>query len=732
MMDEQALEELNPEQAEAVTAPDGPLLVLAGAGSGKTRVLTHRIAHLMSRGVEPWRIAGVTFTNKAAEEMRRRVDILAGGAASRVMLHTFHALGARLLREHGDALGLPRGFSILDEDDSLVLVKASLAALGRSGDIAAEAAWSRISAAKSSGLGPAGFRERAAGPLDGLVADVFDGYEEGKARAAAADFDDLITLPVRLFTEHPGLAERFHDKVRHILVDEYQDTSPAQYAMLKALAGPRRNVTCVGDPDQSIYRWRGADIRNILEFERDFPDARVVTLERNYRSTPAILSAASELISHNRKRKPKKLWAEGPRGRPLAFHLAMDQDSEARFAAGAVMRLMEEGARPSDFAVLYRTNAQSRALEEAFVHARIPYTVVGGMKFYARREVKDMLSYLRLLVNPADTVAFARAASAPPRGIGETSLARLAGAAAVSGQPVLAAAATPEALALVPARSRPAVQGFLGLMRRLEAEAAERGWSEALALASRESGYADWLARGERGEAEDRMGNVRELLSAARSSEESGSSLEEFMEHAALLADIDAWKGAEPGTVLMTLHNAKGLEFPHVIVCGLEEGLLPHASSIADEDELEEERRLFYVGLTRAKETVTLAAARGRRTRDRFSWCLPSRFLSELPPALLAEVESPLSLPLPLDLEGTGVHAVRPDSGGPGETREPVDDGGGDAHPRPGTRVRHPRFGPGTVIQLSGAGDDLNVTVSFPRWGRKTFLARLARLEPLG
>jgi len=736
-------EALNPEQMEAVTAPEAPLLVLAGAGSGKTRVLTHRIAWLISvRGIEPWRIAGVTFTNKAAGEMRRRIDLLIGPSATGVLLHTFHALGVRLLREYGSAIGIPRGFTIFDDDDSESLVRKAMKSLGKTGDMPAEAVWSRISLAKSAGMTAEGFAQNAGGPQEELVARVFSSYEEEKNRSVSVDFDDLINLPTRLLTEHRDVAAAFHERVRHILVDEYQDTSPAQYQFLKAIAGPSRSITCVGDPDQSIYRWRGADIRNILSFEEDFPDARTVTLEQNYRSTGRILEAASGLISHNRRRKPKKLWTGGERGRPLSYHLAVDQESEARFVADGISKWTGEGANPGDFAILYRTHAQSRALEEALVRARIPYTVVGGVKFFARREVKDMLSYLRLLVNPADTVAFTRAIGAPPRGAGEQSVIRLIGASAVANRPVLDFISDPDALALFPSRARTAFAGFGSLIRGLADAVRERGWSEALAEAVEKSGYADWLVRQGGPEADDRLENLRELLNAARAAEDGGTGLPEYMEHAALLAGIDLWTGAGSGVTMMTLHNAKGLEFPHVVIPGMEEGLLPHASSIADEDELEEERRLFYVGLTRARESVVLTGARGRRTRERFSWSLPSRFLGEIPSGVVSTISSPLALPLPDDAPCDGVPP-------PERRREPVYEDAPSHHrersyerdepgepdeinrPRLGAKVRHPKFGAGTVIQLSGAGDMLMVTVSFVRHGRKTLLAKMAHLEPL-
>ncbi len=708
--------DLNPRQREAVTAPAGPLLVLAGAGSGKTRVITHRIAWLIAeRGVEPRCIAGLTFTNKAAGEMRERLDALVGAPARGVMLMTFHALGALLLRRWGDRTGLGRDFTILDDDDSEALVRDILHREGRQGDEDPAAILARIGLARSAGLTAAGYRDRATGPAEELAAEIFLLAEKEKRKRGAADFDDLIELPTRLLSANPDLQQEFHGSVRHVLVDEYQDTSPAQYAFLRELVGPERDVTCVGDPDQSIYRWRGADIRNILEFERDFPDARTVTLEQNYRSTGRILEAASELIAHNRGRKEKRLWTEGPAGRPLALHIAPNEEGEARFAAETVARGLSWGDSPRDYAVLYRTHAQSRALEEAFARAGIPCAVVGGTRFYARREVKDALSYLRLVANPRDASAFMRAAGAPPRGIGETTVGRVISLAASAGLTV------PEFLARagdsLPPRARKPLGEFSRLLADLAAACAAGSWTGALGGAVENSGYADWLSRQPDGR--DRMDNIRELLSAARAAEEAGTTLAEWLERIALLSGIDLLRGDEPAVTLMTLHNAKGLEFSRIFICGLENGLLPHASAMGDDEEMEEERRLFYVGLTRAREYAVLTMARSRRTWDRSALQSPSRFLRELPARLVAPVASASDMPVEED-------APRLDS------LDEEDFGTDPEVLRPGMHVRHPRFGPGTVLKLSGSGDELSVVVSFPRWGRRTFLARAAKLEPHG
>jgi DNA helicase-2/ATP-dependent DNA helicase PcrA len=709
---------------------------------------------LSELGAHPGSIAGVTFTNKAAEEMRSRLAGLAGLSSRALYLHTFHALGARLLREFGSAIGLPPTFVILDEEDATALVRERLKAHPRGGDIPGgpEGVRAAISRAKSRGESPAEFGARATGPYEELVSEIFTSYEKTRARLNAADFDDLILLPTRLITEHARVREVLHDRIRHVLVDEYQDTNPAQYAFLRALVGPARDITCVGDPDQSIYRWRGADIRIILEFEQNFPEARVITMEQNYRSTGLILEAASALITHNRQRRPKTLWTAAGAGRTPVFYQALDEIDEARFVAATIIRL-EAGEGTRDAAVLYRTHAQSRALEEELTRRGLRYIVVGGTKFYARREVKDALSYLRLLSNPADGLSLKRALSAPPRGVGEATLARIAAVAEESGRPVMEILADPAVVGALPSRPRTALAGFLGLAKRLEEILASEGYSAALGTALEESGYLPWLDDRKPGEADDRKNNLKELVAAVRTAEESGVSLSDFLERAALMAELDKLSvlgasdaSGEPRAdrpiVLMTLHNAKGLEFRHVFLCGLEDGLLPHANSLDDPAELEEERRLLYVGLTRARETVILTAARGRRQYDAFRWGLNSRFLSEIPRTILTEVGSPEALfggAPPPGASGAGLAPASPapvamlaagaDSGK--ITRISEDDGGweDDSVPGPGEEVRHHRFGVGRVVSLNGRGPEMRVTVAFPRSGQKTFVAGVARLS---
>jgi len=722
------LDDLNPVQLEAVTAPDGPLLILAGAGSGKTRVLTRRIAFLVAeRETDPRRIVGVTFTNKAAGEMRSRLGELVGPAAADLRISTFHAFGARVLREHGPAVGVPRAFTILDDDDGTALVRDALKEMGRTGDAPPGQVLNAISLAKAAGLTPARYREKAGGILEELVAGAFAAYEEAKKRAGALDFDDLLLLPLRLLSETTA-GNAVRSSVDHVLVDEYQDTNTAQYRLLRELARDSRNITCVGDPDQSIYRWRGADIGNILRFEEDYPEARIVTLEQNYRSTGNILAAASALIANNQERRPKKLWTDGPAGEPIRLYTAVDETDEARFVAAEVCDRTRSGAAPGDFAVLYRTHAQSRALEEAFVRTGVPYAVFGGPRFYARREVKDLTAYLRVAVNRADTIALARALGAPTRGIGDATVDKIAKAVESSEAPLAALLSDPLLLVTLPSRAREPLKAFANLLERMgglmPGGAEGPGFAAALELAIEASGYVKWLQARGGADVRDRVENIHELLGACRAAEEAGTGAGAFLETAALMADVDRMGGERSVVALMTMHNAKGLEFERVFLCGLEDGLLPHASSLGDPAELEEERRLMYVGLTRARVAATLTMARGRRTYERFQWTSASRFLSEIPAAL---VESAGGLAPPPTLAGATV----PDRADRGDADPMPDYDTNPDEPRfkPGDKVFHERFGAGRVVSAERGPGGARLVVSFSRFGRKTLDTGMARLS---
>lgn len=709
---ERVLAGLNPAQREAVLATEGPVLVLAGAGSGKTRVIAHRIAYLLARGVDPRQVLAVTFTNKAAGEMLARVEaLLRHWPGRRPLVATFHATCARILRQDGHHLGLPRDFVVYDEDDRLALVRELLREAGLDERVLAPAAVvARLSRAKNQLRGPAALEAEARTPRDAQVARVFARYEARLRGAGALDFDDLLGRTVELWEAHPEVLAAYQHRWRYVLVDEYQDTNLAQYRLLRLLTARHRNLCVVGDPDQSIYRFRGAEIRNILDFERDFPDCRVVRLEQNYRSTRRILELAGGLIAHNRHRPDRALWTENPPGDPATVYAARDEGDEAAWVAATVARLAEGGTPLGDIAVLYRTNAQSRVLEEAFRRAGIPYTVVGGVRFYERREIRDALAYLRLAVNPDDDVAFLRAVASPPRGIGRSTLSRLVDGATREGGSLLQAArrADPDALG---ARAARTLREFVALRDRLAALAAEPQPLGARVSAIVEAaGLREALRREGTAEAQGRLENLDELVAAAEDFErrEETGSLARFLDGIALLSDADELPDTRRGVTLMTLHAAKGLEFPVVFLTGLEEGVFPHARALEEAEGLEEERRLAYVGLTRAREALYLSWARARRIGGR-GVQEPSRFLRELPAGALVPVGGP----------GWG----RPG----GKAPAPATDA---EYPLAvGARVRHARWGVGRLVGIERDGDDYVATVSFPGVGRKRLALRYAGLE---
>ncbi|MGH7264724.1 MAG: ATP-dependent helicase, partial [Candidatus Rokuibacteriota bacterium] len=639
---EAILEGLNPAQREAVRQIEGPLLVLAGAGSGKTRVIAHRIAYLVATGVDSRRILAVTFTNKAAGEMARRVEaLLAGWAVRAPLVATFHSVCVRLLRREIQHLGYPRGFVIYDEDDRLALVRELARERGLDERVLTpQAIVGRISRAKNQLLDPERFASAARSSRDAEVARLFARYAARLRAAGAVDFDDLLGLTVRLWDEHPEVLAYYRGLWRYVLVDEYQDTNLAQYRWLRLLTGEHRNLCVVGDPDQSIYRFRGAELRNILDFERDFPDCRVVRLEQNYRSTAQILEIASAVIAHNQARKEKTLWTENARGAPARLFRAWDEGEEAAWVARAVADLRGEGVALDAIAVFYRTNAQSRVLEDAFRTRGLPYHIVGSVRFYERKEVKDALAYLRLAINPADDLAFVRAVGVPPRGVGKTSLERLRESAAQAGRSLSEASGDPEAAALggKPAR---ALRDFAALIDRLAGLVAEaRPLAERVAAVIDASGLRAALENERTGEAVTRLENLDELCVAAEEFEarEGTGALPAFLDSVSLLSDVDELAEPRAAVTLMTLHSAKGLEFPVVFLTGLEEGVFPHTRSLGDAEDIEEERRLAYVGLTRAKERLFLSYASQRRLGGFGGMHDPSRFLLEMPEDALAPV----------------------------------------------------------------------------------------------
>jgi DNA helicase-2/ATP-dependent DNA helicase PcrA len=706
---------LNEQQRAAVMAWQGPVLVLAGAGSGKTRVITHRIAHLvLDRGVPSEAILAVTFTNKAAEEMKARAEALLAGRPLRAWMSTFHSFCVRLLRREAKAAGLAPGFLIYDEADQLAVVRDAMRALDLSEKLhPPRRILSRISAAKNSG------RDGGEGEA-GVAGLVQERYAALLRAAGALDFDDLLLRAARLLEENAAVRESWRLRFPFILVDEYQDTNRAQYDLVRLLSGPAGNLTVVGDEDQSIYSWRGADIQNILEFERDFPGARVFRLEQNYRSSQRILDAAVSLVGRNLRRKGKTLRAVRGKGDPVRLHAASDEFEEAQWVVERVAALRGRGRA----AVLFRMNAQSRLFEEQLLRLRLPYLVLGGVGFYERKEVKDLLAYLRLALNPRDAVAFHRVVNVPPRGIGARTVEEIDRVAAERSESPWEALVHLVDEAAVPARALSPLRQFRDTIETLVAEAPSRGIQGLLQRALESSGYAAALAREDSRESQERLENLAELLAAAADFEvrEQAPSLAGFLDRAALLSETDRLRDDVP-VLLMTLHAAKGLEFESVFLVGLEEGLLPHSRSLTGEDALEEERRLCYVGMTRAMERLCLTWARSRQVFGQRRLSVPSRFLEEIPPDGVETSGSSLPLAARARPEGTRWPSLD------ASRVAPLPPAPAALELRPGVRVRHPLFGVGTVIRREGDGDDLKLTVSFPGVGAKKLVARFAGLE---
>jgi DNA helicase-2/ATP-dependent DNA helicase PcrA len=726
MPESDLFEELNPSQREAVAATEGPVLVVAGAGSGKTRVLTHRVAHLIrDLGVSPYSILAITFTNKAANEMKERVGRLVGGVSRGMWVSTFHSACVRILRRDASVLGYKSAFTIYDDLDSRRMVEWCVRDLDLDPKrFPPKGIRAAISNAKNELVDYESFAAQGTGLYHDKVSDVYRLYQQRLLEASAMDFDDLLMITVELFGAFPKVLEHYQSRFEYILVDEYQDTNRAQYRLVQLLAGKHRNLCVVGDSDQSIYAFRGADIRNILEFERDYPDARVIVLDRNYRSTQTILDAANAVIGNNTGRKPKHLWTDLGTGDPVTVYRAEDEHDEAAFIAEHLGALEDDGLRLSDSAIFYRTHAQARVLEEVLVRYGVPYQVIGGPKFYDRREVKDVMAYLKAIVNPADPVAMKRIVNVPKRGIGDTSVGhvdRIAEAEGISFYDALTrAGGNPR---LTP-RAANSIAEFVALMNLLVGAAAD-GPRAALQAVLDDTGYVDDLEREGSIEALSRVENLKELLSVATEFEESGPladlgeerwegldgmrRLELFLETTALVSDVDALE--ESGAVtMMTLHNAKGLEFPVVFIAGLEEGVFPHMRSLGDPAQLEEERRLAYVGITRAKRRLFLTHATTRNLFGATNYNSPSRFFGEIPDSLMIEADKRVRRP---DREAT---APRPTLGGADIDR--------------GDRIRHRQWGLGTVVSVDGAGDRAEAIVRFDEAGEKRLLLAWAPLEP--
>ncbi len=751
------LSSLNPEQQAAVRHTEGPLLILAGAGSGKTRVIAHRIAYLVSERVaHPDEIVAVTFTNKAAAEMRERVEALLSVDCRAMWISTFHALCARLLRREAGHIGLSRDFTIYDSADQQAVIKQLVKEYGLDeGTYQARMVLGRISHAKNRMEGPESF-ENTWNPRDREIGRLFHGYTKALTEASALDFDDLLLKTVDLFEKNPSLRDRYARRFRFVMVDEYQDTNRPQYLLVKQLAGGHRNLAVVGDPDQSIYKWRGADLRNIMDFEADFPEAVVVRLERNYRSTQVILDAASAVIGNNRNRKEKALWTDRKGGAKIVYFRASDELEEAEFITRVARSTMQDDI-DATMAVLYRTNAQSRSVEDALRAAGIAYVILGGVGFYERREIKDALSYLKLILNPHDDVALRRVINTPARGIGKGVMDALeqvdAGQVDETLPPLLAGLQPTVASNSLWSKLVTAVDQRLLNPRQVASLAAFRDMMTALADTARretvaitlgkaldQSGYLRDLREDRSEESEARIENLMELVSAAREYEarEPETSLGGFVDRLSLLSDVDKEQGGRDARVLMmTLHSAKGLEFPVVVMAGLEEGLFPHSRAREDDAELEEERRLCYVGITRARKRLVLTSAARRRVFGEYQATEPSRFLDEIPADLVEQELSTTSSPYRGTRGGWEYRAnpyARPPRRGPDRAREQpppfmYEDEDQTGGLRPGARVKHGQFGVGTVMSVEDLEDDQKLVVRFISVGQKTLRAKYAKLE---
>ena len=686
------LEQLNPTQREAVENTEGPLLILAGAGSGKTRVLTHRIAYIIDQGLAaPDEVLAITFTNKAAAEMKDRVALLVGPETRKMWVSTFHAFCARLLRVHAEKLGYKREFTIYDGADQVRLVKRCIVELGKDPKrFNPRSFQSQISNAKNVLMSPDDYLRNTEGYIAENVAEVYDLYQKRLYENNAMDFDDLIMQTVALLELFSEVRERYQKRFKYIHVDEYQDTNHAQYKLVNILAAAHRNLCCVGDDDQSVYGWRGADIRNILDFERDYPETKVVKLEQNYRSTQIILKAANAVVANNASRKAKELWTAGDEGDGIRVFTASDEYSEARFVVSEIERLMDDGASPRDIAAFYRTNAQSRALEDVLVREGIPYQVVGGVRFYERAEIKDAMAYLAVIANPADNASLERIVNVPKRGLGATSVAKLQDHARRNGN-ALYETLDEAGEAGLTGKAQKACRSVHELFEGWRVAAREVPPAEIIEAVLAESGYKAELEAERTIEAESRLENLEELINAAREYErvETEPTLAGFLQEQALYSQADS-VGSGGSVTLMTLHNAKGLEYEHVFIVGMEEGTFPHARSL-DEQNLEEERRLCYVGITRAMKSLTLSYAKLRSNWGEREYQMPSRFLSEIP----EEFKSGM-LPGSSNARGMG-------GWGGALLRRGEPERVGSADFSVGEKVRHAKFGVGEVVE-AGAG----------------------------
>lgn len=735
---------LNPQQAEAVINTEGPMLIMAGAGSGKTKVLTCRVANLLQKGVRPYRILAITFTNKAAAEMRERVNNMSGPAAKDVWLFTFHAFCARFLRMEIDKLpGYGGNFAIYDTADSQNLIKQILKEMNLDDKrFQPSGILSRISNAKNALQDAAAFARQAGDFYEQKVADIYSRYEQKLQLNNALDFDDLLMLSIKLLQENKEVREKYQDRFDYLLVDEYQDTNHAQYLLTKFLAAKHRNICVVGDADQSIYGWRGADIQNILDFEKDYPDAKVIKLEQNYRSTQIILDAANAVIENNTGRKPKNLWTENKSGADIIYFQAVDERDEARFVIEQLQNLQRtENKKLGDMAILYRTNTQSRIFEEMLIKSGISYNMVGGLKFYERKEIKDIIAYLRVIFNPADSLSLLRIINVPKRGIGNASLAKIQAYAAANNVSLFEAVSNAAAIDGLSSRFVSKLDDLAGIIFELMNLAGEAPVEDLIDRVLRDTGYLEELENERTPQAQSRIDNLHELISVAQefAASEEENNLENFLAHVALVSDIDDTELGEDAITLMTLHSSKGLEFPVVFLVGMEEGLFPHARTLMDETEIEEERRLCYVGITRAKEKLFLSSTKMRTIYGNTVTYPPSRFLQEIPARLVKTIKRQERFSALENFKQVSEkYSARPQK--PASTFNPhsfmpqkpaAAAGGTGTRFNTGDRVSHSKWGEGMVVSVKDSPDGQEVKVAFAGAGVRSLLTKYAVLKKL-
>ena len=735
---------LNPQQAEAVINTEGPMLIMAGAGSGKTKVLTCRVANLLQKGVRPYRILAITFTNKAAAEMRERVNNMSGPAAKDVWLFTFHAFCARFLRMEIDKLpGYGGNFAIYDTADSQNLIKQILKEMNLDDKrFQPSGILSRISNAKNALQDAAAFARQAGDFYEQKVADIYSRYEQKLQLNNALDFDDLLMLSIKLLQENKEVREKYQDRFDYLLVDEYQDTNHAQYLLTKFLAAKHRNICVVGDADQSIYGWRGADIQNILDFEKDYPDAKVIKLEQNYRSTQIILDAANAVIENNTGRKPKNLWTENKSGADIIYFQAVDERDEARFVIEQLQNLQRtENKKLGDMAILYRTNTQSRIFEEMLIKSGISYNMVGGLKFYERKEIKDIIAYLRVIFNPADSLSLLRIINVPKRGIGDASLAKIQAYAAANNVSLFEAVSNAAAIDGLSSRFVSKLDDLAGIIFELMNLANEAPVEDLIDRVLRDTGYLEELENERTSQAQSRIDNLHELISVAQefAASEEENNLENFLAHVALVSDIDDTELGEDAITLMTLHSSKGLEFPVVFLVGMEEGLFPHARTLMDETEIEEERRLCYVGITRAKEKLFLSSTKMRTIYGNTVTYPPSRFLQEIPARLVKTIKRQERFSALENFKQVSEkYSTRPQK--PASTFNPhsfmpqkpaAAAGGTGTRFNTGDRVSHSKWGEGMVVSVKDSPDGQEVKVAFAGAGVRSLLTKYAVLKKL-